>query len=75
MRRAAAIRLMELVDPAIATLAREMDDADSSSDRQRAANSILDRAGVGRQQRIELDDARQVLADRLRELRDGGSDE
>src|SRR3546814_4524700 len=48
VRKKAALRLLELVDPAIAVLAREMVNADKSADRQRAANSVLDRAGVPR---------------------------
>lgn len=69
-RRRAALRLMELVDPAIATLAREMAQADASADRQRAANSILDRAGYGRAQTVEVTDARALLLQRLLELRE-----
>src|SRR5690625_1575587 len=38
----ARMRLAELVAPAIVTLAREMAQADKSSDRLAAANSILD---------------------------------
>ncbi len=70
-RRAARIRLAELVDPAIATLGREMVKADKSVDRQRAANSILDRAGFGREQKLvdAADTAREILLRRLRDLR------
>lgn len=75
VKRKAALRLMELVDPAIATLAREMVQADSSSDRQRAANSILDRAGVPRvTKEIAADDSRAVLLTRLREIRQQKAD-
>ncbi len=70
----ARLRLAGLVDPAIATLAREMVNATTSRDRQRAANSILDRSGWGRVTRVEAVDARQVLLDRLRELRDAAED-
>lgn len=70
-KKKAALRLLELVDPAIATLAREMVQADGSADRQRAANSILDRAGVPRvTKEIGTDDSRAVLLTRLRELRE-----
>jgi hypothetical protein len=48
VKRKAKLQLMSLISPAIATLAREMTTADKSSDRQRAANSLLDRAGMGR---------------------------
>lgn len=64
-KRAARLRLMELVDPAIATLAREMVQAEKSRDKQSAANSILDRAGYGRTTRVETADARQILYERL----------
>lgn len=70
VRKKASLRLMELIDPAITTLAREMMQADKSSDRQRAANSILDRAGVPR--RIESPDseaAKALLIDRLLALK------
>lgn len=70
----AKLRLASLVDPAIATLAREMVNGDTSAARQSAANSILDRAGWGRVTRVEAVDARQVLLDRLRELRDAAED-
>ena len=69
VRRKAALRLQELVNPAIAVLAREMAQADKSGDRQRAANSILDRAGWGRVQRVEQADAKEMLAQRLMDLR------
>lgn len=65
VKRRAALRLAELVDPAIGTLAREMVKADKSSDRQRAANSILDRAGIARAPSSELDAARTMLMERL----------
>ena len=41
-------KIMDLVDVAVTVLAREMVQADKSADRQRAANSILDRAGLSR---------------------------
>lgn len=68
-KAAAKLRLAELVDPAIATLAREMVQAGKSADKQRAANSILDRAGFPRASRVEQDDARAVLIEKLRRLR------
>ncbi len=72
VKRAAALRLAELVDPAIATLAREMNAADNSADRLRAANSILDRAGVVRRtDGLSAEEAHAVLVARLLILRDG----
>lgn len=71
VQRKAALRLLELVDPAISTLAREMVQADKSSDRQRAANSLLDRAGVGRKvDSPDADVAKALLVERLLALRD-----
>lgn len=69
-RKKARLRLAALADPAIATLAKEMVKADKSSDRQRAANSILDRAGFGRVTKVEAVDAKDVLLDRLRAMRE-----
>ena len=65
VKRAAQLRLLELINPAIATLAREMAQADRSVDRQRAANSILDRAGVVKQGGPDGDLARALLIDRI----------
>lgn len=70
VRRKAALRLMELVDPAIATLAREMTRADKSADRQRAANSILDRAGIVRQVDHDTETAKALLVERLLAMRE-----
>ena len=71
VQRKAALRLLELVDPAIGTLAREMATADKSADRQRAANSILDRAGIARKvETPDSDIARAMLVERLLALRD-----
>lgn len=67
VRNAAKLRLQELVNPAIATLAREMTTADKSADKQRAANSILDRAGFGRASRVEVEDAKDQLYQKLLE--------
>lgn len=67
-KNSAKIRLAELVNPAIATLAREMTQADSSADKQRAANSILDRAGYGRQHVVQAADAQDILYERLLRL-------
>lgn len=70
-KEAARLRLAGLVMPAITTLAREMTQAPASADRQRAANSILDRAGMSRAASPEVELARTLLIDRLMALRDG----
>lgn len=68
-RQKAKLRLAELVDPAIATLAHIMaEQGNAPSDRLRAANSILDRAGHGRMTKVESVDARELLVNRLLEL-------
>lgn len=69
VKRKAQLRLLELVEPAIATLAREMTTADKSSDRQRAANSILDRAGMPRTQVVDAGAAKDLLMARITSLR------
>lgn len=69
-QRKAKLRLAELVSPAIATLAKEMTQADTSADRMKAANSILDRAGWGRVQKVEAHDAREILLQRLLDMRE-----
>ena len=70
VRRKATLRLLELVDPAIGTLAREMVNADKSADRQRAANSILDRAGMPRTATvIDGESAKALLVERINALR------
>ena len=70
VKNRARLRLAALVDPAITTLAREMTTAQNSNDRQRAANSILDRAGMSRGVSPEVELARALLIDRLVTLRE-----
>jgi hypothetical protein len=49
-QRAAKLRLLELVDPAIATLAKEMINPKARPiERVKAAEAVLDRAGYGKQ--------------------------
>jgi len=68
-KRKAKMRLAELVDPAISRLAEEMEEAEKSADRIKAANSILDRAGWGRIQKVETAEAKDMLRDRLAAMR------
>lgn len=73
-KRKARLKLLELVDPAIATLARIMVSPNAKdADKLRAAEAILDRAGHPRASRIEgrvsVEDARETLIERLLELR------
>lgn len=69
VQRSARGRLAELVMPAIETLNHEREHAKRSADRQRAANSILDRAGITRGHSAEIDAARALLLERLLTLR------
>lgn len=75
VKKKAALRLAELVDPAIGTLQSEMENAPKSTDRLKAANSILDRAGMSRTQQIESADARQLLIKRLVQLKQEQSED
>lgn len=71
VQNAAKLRLLNLIDPAISVLAAEMEKADSSADRQRAANSILDRAGLTRGSNADGDVLRALVIDRLMALSEG----
>lgn len=69
--KAARRRLAQEVDPSITTLVTERDQADASRDRQSAANSLLDRAGISRTSSVEVGDARAILLERLQAMVDG----
>lgn len=73
VKQKAALRLAQLVDPAIGTLARVMVKAEKDADKLRAANSILDRAGISRGQNADAEVARALLLERLMELRAANS--
>lgn len=72
VKRKAALRMIELVDPAIATLARVMTNpASKDADKIRAAENVLDRAGLPR--RVETGDpeqAKELLVARLIAMRE-----
>lgn len=77
VRRKAAMRLQELILPAIGVLAKEMVNGEHSADRIRAANSALDRAGVERRTEMSIEDARAVLfaeALKIKARREAGGD-
>lgn len=65
----ANLRLLELVDPAIARLARVMAQG-SEGNALKAANSILDRAGIVRRGDIDTAAAQALLLERLREMQE-----
>lgn len=65
----AKLRMMELVDPAIATIARIMADPQAPhASRLRAAENILDRAGMPRRMELDPDMAREILAQKLAQI-------
>ena len=69
VKRAAALRLLDLVDPALGTLARALDPDDKQwgpSERLRAAADVLDRAGYPRGVTLEV--TPEQLAARITEL-------
>lgn len=74
-KRAARDRLADEADPSIARLVHERDHAKSAADRIRAANSLLDRAGVSRRHAVDIGpqlsvrEAKQTLLEKLLELR------
>ena len=78
VKRAAAMRLLDLVDPALGTLARALDYDDTNywgpADRLRAAADVLDRAGYPKGAALELtgDDLAQRIADIAAGLPDDG---
>ena len=67
-RKAARLRLAELVGPALAAVAQTLVDPDvKPSDRLRAAENVLDRAGYPRRTDVgqAAEDARETLYERL----------
>ena len=68
-KRKAALRLQELVDPALKVLAREMVSAEKSSDRLRAVENVLDRAGITRKQdQVDETTAQEMLISKLQQM-------
>src|SRR3990167_11007781 len=70
VKRAAKLRLLELVDPAIATLARIMATSENEALRLKAADSILDRGGRPKGAQVTVEDARSPLYEALLAYRD-----
>lgn len=69
VKRKAALRLQELVDPALKVLAREMVSAEKSSDRLRAVENVLDRAGITRKQdQVDETSAQEMLIAKLQQM-------
>lgn len=68
-QRRARMRVIELLEPAVAVTARIMADNNAKdADRLRAAESILDRGGMPRGVEVNVDEAREILRLRLREI-------
>lgn len=71
VQRKARMRLAEMVDPALATLAREMVNPNGSAQsRLRAAENVLDRAGFPRHLETSSEEARVLLTERLIQFRE-----
>ncbi|MGF6823289.1 glutamine synthetase adenylyltransferase [Microbacterium sp. ZKA21] len=70
VQRRAGLRLMEVVDPAIATLVRVMVHSPNMSEQMRAADSLLDRAGIGRSGEAApgMDELIVVIEERLTQM-------
>lgn len=66
----AKLRLLSLVEPALATVAQVMATSQSEALRLRAAENVLDRGGFPRGVAITSDDAKALLAERLIAYRD-----
>lgn len=66
----ARLRLLNLVDPAIATVAQIMATSSDEKTRLRAAENVLDRGGFPRGVAVSTDDAKALLAERLIAYRD-----
>lgn len=67
-KRAARLRMLDLIDPAITQLARIVASPDTrDTDRLKAIEMILDRTGYPKGYQVTVEDARAVLADRLAE--------
>lgn len=66
----AKLRLLSLVEPALATVAQVMATSQSEALRLRAAENVLDRGGFPRGVAITGDDAKALLAERLIAYRD-----
>lgn len=66
VKRKAKLRLLEMVDPALARLMAELDNGDAKpAERLRAVENVLDRVGLGRQVTMDDETARALLLERL----------
>lgn len=71
VQRATRLRLLELLDPAVATLAREMTNSKARPiERVKAAAEILDRGGIPKQTAVSGEEARELLLSRILQMRD-----
>ena len=69
-RQAARLKLAEAAQPAIAKLISLMGRAQSEAVQQRAADSLLDRAGYGRHSTIDVEEAKGLLLNKMLALRE-----
>lgn len=69
VQRKARLRLLELVDPAIAKHARILATTQDEKVALKAVEMIYDRTGMGRQQEVSVADAREALREKIYEMR------
>lgn len=69
-KRRARLRMLELVDPAIASIARVLATTQDDRVKLKAAEMILDRGGMPARSEISIEDSRELVADRLRSIRE-----
>lgn len=74
-KRNARLRLFDMVDPALTELARIIARSEDEKVKLSAINSVLDRTGYQRGYEITIDDARDMLIQRLAQLHDERADE
>lgn len=71
-QRKARMRVIELLEPAVAVTARIMADPNAPEQaRLRAAESLMDRGGMPRGVEVNVDEAREILVQRLLEIAAG----
>ena len=69
VQRKIKMRFAELVDPAVAAIARVLVQTTDDRTKLKAAEMILDRAGFPARMELSVEDSRELLAERLIELR------
>jgi len=73
-KNAVKLRLADLAAPAVAQIAKLMVNAENEAVRLKAAESVLDRSGHGRQTKVEVEDAKALLYERLLRMNEEAQD-